>query len=412
MVKLKGMKRVFRISLLLFALLLVLFPLSLEAQNKRGRRTVVSGGLMEKVDSLELRAETIMVKMDSMERASVDSLLLSNLSKGVLDSLERSIAVSDSLYMANIQQRSRDSIALVPDSVRLALRESEKWKFLPDSMSLSKMCWISTVVPGYGQMYNKQYWKLPVLYGTLGAGLALFFNESSKYKPLKKQYEAMADMGLKRTPEQDALQARMIRSNTRRQLYLGATVASYIYFLGDAALSYSTNDVSHVKKATTLSCICPGAGQIYNKSYWKVPFIVGGFASMIYTIDWNNRGYQRFQTAHRLRSDYDKALDEYNKNPEEGVKPEGSTDEFKGNYSAAFLKDLKNQYRRNRDLCLIITAGIYILQIVDAHVDAHLKDYDVSDDLSMSIEPMVDQAYIPSLGDTRFTLGFNLSIKF
>ena len=237
MVKLKEMKRVFRISLLLFALLLVLFPLSLEAQNKRGRRTVVSGGLMEKVDSLVLRAETIMVKMDSVERASVDSLLLSNLSKRVLDSLERSIAVSDSLYMANMQQQSRDSIALVPDSVRLALRESEKWKFLPDSMSLSKVCWISTVVPGYGQMYNKQYWKLPVLYGTLGAGLALFFNESSKYKPLKKQYEAMADMGLKRTPEQDALQARMIRSNTRRQLYLGATVASYIYFLGDAALN-------------------------------------------------------------------------------------------------------------------------------------------------------------------------------
>ncbi len=111
------MKRVFRISLLLFALLLVLFPLSLEAQNKRGRRTVVSGGLMEKVDSLVLRAETIMVKMDSVERASVDSLLLSNLSKRVLDSLERSIAVSDSLYMANMQQQSRDSIALVPRTV-------------------------------------------------------------------------------------------------------------------------------------------------------------------------------------------------------------------------------------------------------------------------------------------------------
>ena len=367
---------------------------------------------MEKVDSLEIRAEVLMAKMDSLERASIDSLLAGSISKSVLDSLERSIAVSDSLHIANMQQHSIDSLASVPDSVKLAIRERDKWKFLPDSMSLSKVCWISTVVPGYGQMYNKEYWKLPVLYGTLGAGLALFFTESSKYKPLKKQYEAITDMGKPRTPEQDALQARMIRSNTKRQLYLGATVASYIYFLGDAALSYSTNDVSHVKKATTLSCICPGAGQIYNKSYWKVPFIVGGFASMIYTIDWNNRGYQRFESAFRLRSDYDKALAEYNKDPENGTKPEGSTDEFKGNYSAAFLKDLKNQYRRNRDLCMIITAGLYILQIVDAHVDAHLKDYDVSDDLSMSIEPMIDQAYVPSLGDSRLTLGFNLSIKF
>ena len=99
----------------------------------------------------------------------------------------------------------------------------------------------------------------------------------------------------------------MIRSNTRRQVYLGLTVASYIYFIGDAAVNYSTNEVSDVKKATTLACIFPGAGQIYNKSYWKVPFVVGGFAAMIYCIDWNNRGYQRFKkgipAAERLRKE-------------------------------------------------------------------------------------------------------------
>ena len=70
-------------------------------------------------------------------------------------------------------------------------------------------------------------------------------------------------------------------------------------------MNYSTNEVSNVKKATTLACICPGAGQIYNKSYWKVPFVVGGFATLIYCIDWNNRGYQRFKKAYSLRADYD-----------------------------------------------------------------------------------------------------------
>ena len=117
----------------------------------------------------------------------------------------------------------------------------------------------------------------------------------------------------------------MIRSNTRRQVYLGLTVASYIYFIGDAAVNYSTNEVSDVKKATTLACIFPGAGQIYNKSYWKVPFVVGGFAAMIYCIDWNNRGYQRFKKAYRLLSDYEKNPDAY---------PDGPTDEFHGRYSA------------------------------------------------------------------------------
>ena len=168
------------------------------------------------------------------------------------------------------------------------------------SMSLSKVCWISTVVPGYGQIYNKQYWKLPILYGLVGTGLGLYIHENKTYKPLKRQFESYTDVNLSRTPELDALQSKMIRSNTRRQVYLGLTVASYIYFIGDAAVNYSTNDVSNVKKATTLACIFPGAGQIYNKSYWKVPFVVGGFAAMIYCIDWNNRGYQRFKKANKV----------------------------------------------------------------------------------------------------------------
>ena len=223
------------------------------------------------------------------------------------------------------------------------------------------------------------------------------------YKPLKREYEAYTNKNLSRTPELDALQSRMIRSNTRRQVYLGLTVASYIYFIGDAAVNYSTNEVSDVKKATTLACIFPGAGQIYNKSYWKVPFVVGGFAAMIYCIDWNNRGYQRFKKAYRLLSDYEKNPDAY---------PDGPTDEFHGRYSADFIRNLRNNYRRNRDLCIIISGALYVLQIVDAHVDAHLKDYDVSDDLSMNIEPLIDYTYVPTLGGNRPVFGFNLGLKF
>ena len=270
---------------------------------------------------------------------------------------------------------------------------------MSDSMSLSKVCWLSTVLPGYGQIYNKQYWKLPILYGLVGTGLGLYIHENKTYKPLKRQYEAYTDVSLSRTPELDALQSQMIRSNTRRQAYLGITIASYIYFIGDAAVSYKTNDVSDVKKATTLACIFPGAGQIYNRSYWKVPFVVGGFASMIYCIDWNNRGYQRFKKAYNLLSDYEHNPDKY---------PDGPTDEFHGRYSASFIRNLRNNYRRNRDLCIIISGALYVLQIVDAH----LKDYDVSDDLSMNIEPLIDYTYVPTLGGNRPVFGFNLGLKF
>ena len=202
-----------------------------------------------------------------------------------------------------------------------------------------------------------------------------------------------------RTPELDELQTKMIRHNTRRQIYAGVAIATYIYFIGDAAINYATNDVSDVKKATTLSTICPGAGQIYNKSYWRVPIVIGGLASTIYTIDWNNRGYKRFKTAYTLRVDYENNPEKY---------PGGSADEFRGAYSATFLKNLKDSYRRNRDLCILLTAGVYLLNIIDAHVDAHLQDYDISDDLSMNVEPYFDYTPVGS----HPTMGLNLSLTF
>ena len=367
------------------------------AQLQRGPRTLIRGGLMDKPDSLKQRRDSLRgVEMadrfDSLAAAdyAADSAALYLLRTD-------DILTLDSTMLARFEAGYTE-----PDSTARRKFLKKGW-LMSDSMSLSKVCWLSTVLPGYGQIYNKQYWKLPVLYGTVGAGLALFINENRTYKPLKREFDAYTDISLTRTPELDALQNRLIRSNTRRQLYLGLTLASYIYFIGDAAVNYSTNDVSDVKKATTLACIFPGAGQIYNKSYWKVPFVVGGFASMIYCIDWNNRGYQRFKKAYALLADYDQHPDKY---------PNGPTDEFHGRYSTTYIRDLRNNYRRNRDICIIVTGALYILQIVDAHVDAHLKDYDISDDLSMNLEPMVDYPYVPTLGDNRPVFGFNLSLNF
>lgn len=190
-----------------------------------------------------------------------------------------------------------------------------------------------------------------------------------------------------------------------KQAFMFTTIASYLYFIGDAVINYTTNDVSHVNKATTLSTICPGAGQIYNKSYWRVPIVVGGFSAMIYCVDWNNRGYQRFQKAYRLKAAYD---------ADPSLFPNGSQDEFGGRYSASFLKNLRNSYRRNRDLCIILSAGLYILQIVDAHVDAHLRDYDISRDLSVSITPAFGYSYNRMSGYSGggATVGMNLGFTF
>ena len=385
------MKVVLRICLLVWLLL----PASVSAQRYRGELRVVSGGLMPRPDTSAV-AQPDTLARDSLPVAGADSLLAS-----LRDSLAavRADMAADSLAW----ERADSLLTIKPDSLVEAGEKRRKRFFLSDSMSLPAMCWASAVLPGFGQIYNKHYWKLPILYSTVGASLGMFIHENNRYRPLKSRYDAITNVSLNRTPELDDLQTRMIRSNTLREVYLGAAIASYLFFIGDAAVCYSTNDVSSVRRATTLSIICPGAGQIYNKSYWRVPIVLGGIATTVYCIDWNNRGYMRFKKAYRLRATYDKNPEDY---------PNGSTDEFHGRYGASFLKNLRDSYRRNRDLCIILTAGMYILQIVDAHVDAHLRDFDVSDDLSMNLMPVVDCAYSPALGRATPLFGMGLSINF
>lgn len=375
-------------------------------ERLRGNIRSINQGELVPIDSaalLKAQADAA-ARRDSIYYHFVDSIAsIENVDYAALTTEAR-----DSIRAIVAARIKRDSTtrgrgdSIAPDGRRIRLNKKGEVRqpFISDSMGLSKVCLLSLPLPGFGQIYNKQYWKLGVLYPTFGASLGMFIYENKQYKPLKQQYDQyLIDHGYMRTPELDKIQTKLIRSNTRRQIYAGLAIASYIYFIGDAALNYATNDVSQVKKATTLSFICPGAGQIYNKSYWRVPIVIGGLASTIYTIDWNNRGYKRFTTAYTLRADYEANPEKY---------PNGSPDEFRGNYSPTFLKNLKDSYRRNRDLCILLTAGIYLLQVMDAHVDAHLQDFDISDDLSMNVEPYIGCTAI----DSQPAVGFNMSLNF
>lgn len=258
-----------------------------------------------------------------------------------------------------------------------------------DTIPLSRMTAISLVAPGFSQLYNKQAWKIPILYGVTGGLAVLGFNQSNKYKAAKNEYNTLVNQQATQE-ELDPAQCKMIRYNTTRTVFFVGAIASYLYFLGDGVLNYNGPENS-VKKATTLAMICPGAGQLYNKSYWKVPIVVGAFATMGYVIDWNARGYKRYRTA------YNQVVN-------------GQPDEFEGRYSADYLKNMKDNFRRNRDLCIILTGALYLLNVVDAHVDAHLKDYDISDDLSVRLEPTVFQNYASRNG--YYGVGMSLKVTF
>lgn len=377
-------------------LLFAAFP-SAAQTLKRSNKQVVSGGVLQKHDAASIGT-------DSLARNTADSLdaeRADSLAEAVgIDSATRATAIDAATegIESGADAKRRRKIRLDKDG-----NERIRQPLFSDSSSLAKVCWTSAVLPGYGQIYNKQYWKLPLLYSTLGASIGMAIHEGNEYRPLKRRYDELTAESMSRTEELNLLQRRMIRTNTKRQIFWMTAAASYIYFLGDAAVNYSTNEVSSVKKATTLSIICPGAGQIYNKSYWKVPIVIGGMASMVYVIDWNNRGFQRFKKAYALRADFDA-------NP--GNYPDGvSHDEFKGRYSATYLKNLRDAYRRNRDLSIILTAAVYAFQAIDAHVDAHLKDFDISDDLTVDLQPMFDYQYSHANG-TYPVFGFNLNITF
>ena len=138
------------------------------------------------------------------------------------------------------------------------------------------------------------------------------------------------------------------------------------------------------KKAALYSAILPGAGQVYTKKYWKVPVIYGGLITSAYYINESNDLYQLYKSTYLNRLDGD------------------FTDNL--NYSDSDLRTLTEHYRRNREVSALLFTLTYILNIVDASVNAHLFDYDVSEDLSLHIQPV----YFSKENASGFSLSFNL----
>lgn len=139
------------------------------------------------------------------------------------------------------------------------------------------------------------------------------------------------------------------------------------------------------RKASVYSAILPGLGQAYNKKIWKIPFIYAGFGAIGYFIDWNNDNYKLSKTAYLHLKDDDPLTTDYLKlKAIEGYDLNNPTD------VANLLEGLtkrQDYYRRNRDLLIISMFGFYGLNIIDASVDAHFFNFDMSDDLTMSWQP-------------------------
>ncbi len=385
-------------------------PLELPDMSRSGFK--VSGGQM-----------VVPVKADSTDRNIIlpDSIVIDSLTGDTLriprtlpplsrDSIRIDSITGDTIYVMRSSEQNQfttliegDSVVVETDSLIL-LRGNFEVE-MPDTTErdttlfpLSYMTLVSAVVPGFGQFYNKQYWKIPVMWAAIGTPLYFGIRQHKIYSDLKAEYNTLLAMNAPRS-EIDPVQGDMIMHNTWRQLLFGGALAAYVYTLYDAVTNYPA-ETERIRMATTLSFVCPGLGQLYNGSYWKLPLFIGGFATFGYMIDWNNRGYVRYDTAYRLQND-----DDPNTQSEFELSDWPRTNDE--------LKRMRTAYRRNRDLCIIVTAIWYFINVLDAHVDAQLKDYDISDDLAQrfTIEPVVTPMYA-SFGKTSMSYGIGIGWRF
>ena len=138
------------------------------------------------------------------------------------------------------------------------------------------------------------------------------------------------------------------------------------------------------KKAMWLAIVFPGGGQIYNRKYWKLPIVYGGFLGCVYALNWNNTMYSDYSQAYVDIMDDDPNTKSY----ESFIPPS-----YNINQNMTRIQDLfkrkKNYYRRYRDLSIFCMIGVYALSIVDAYVDAELSSFDISKDLSMKVRPTI-----------------------
>lgn len=142
--------------------------------------------------------------------------------------------------------------------------------------------------------------------------------------------------------------------------------------------------IPNPKKALWLAIVFPGGGQIYNRKYWKLPLIYGGFIGCLYALTWNNTMYRDYSQAYIDIMDNDENTKSY----ENFISPRYDTKANAARLQEVFRRK-KNYYRRFRDLSMFCMIGVYALSIIDAYVDAELSSFDISRDLTMKVHPTI-----------------------
>ena len=271
-----------------------------------------------------------------------------------------------------------------------------------EEMKIGTMFIGSAILPGSAQIYNKDYWKLPIVYGGIGAlagtgGYYMYQYKKSKviydkYLEVKTGYEQLT--GNIYPFEAPPLNLKAKQNGT--WLLAGAGLVYWASLL-DGVVNYHPDEQPHAGRAALYSALLPGLGQIYNGELFKAPIYWGCLMGSVYFLTNNNLNYKRFKNIHNQATSKDPAIS--------GNVP----------IDAETAKWYRDVYRRYRDYSIVATALFYVLQIIDANVFAYMHDFEVTDDLSMNIEPAVISPYNEYAMNTTssYNMGHNaVGLKF
>ncbi len=160
------------------------------------------------------------------------------------------------------------------------------------------------------------------------------------------------------------------------------------------------------QKATWLAVVFPGAGQIYNRKYWKLPIVYGGFIGCLYAYNWNSQMYSDYRQGYLDIMDTDPNTKSY----EDFFRP-GYDFEKNKEYIKDVFKKRKDRYRRWRDMSVFAFIAVYALSVIDAYVDAQLSNFDINDDINMTLNPQLIRGNGATGTDGNY-YGLNCNITF
>lgn len=262
------------------------------------------------------------------------------------------------------QQSYNDDKSNPKDSVDVLFSFKEYFQGLKHEkeIKIGTMCAGSALIIGGNQIYNQQYWKLPIVYtgifAPLGAGI--YLNTQGKHDAAK-------------------------------YCFIGAGVAYWGTML-DGVISFKSERYPLPGRATLFSLLCPGLGQAYNGEYWKIPIYIGALATAYYFYDTNNINYERYRRIYK-----------------EATSTETSYSGPITAETAVYYRDIYRQYRDYSTLAMVL---IYALQVIDANVFSYMHDFEIADDMAMSVRPSVIMPETQLAYNPGPAFGVNVGFRF